>query len=1318
MFTIASSGNVGIGSTIPRSALNINGGSSDILVGVGSARAAELGMDWVSEGTAIGYLRLGYSMGTYGATTYFSGYTASASYINAGVNGTQNLGVGTRTPEAKLDVTGNILASTSAATTDLILNAHSQTGNGTGYDGRFYLRSYSAATYDRFSILNNAGTEMFTIASSGNVGIGANVPAGGLVVMSGNVGINTLAPRAFLDINTYLAAANYQGGILISSNGGRGAELGDDTPGSGSVVGYLRLMTDGTSTTYITGGVASASYINAGGSTQNLGIGTKTPDQKFDVNGNILASTSAATADLILNAHSQTNNGTGYDGRWHLLAQTGATTADRFSILNNANTELFTIASAGNVGIGTTAPATDLDVIGNASVSSTLEVTGNFKVDTSTLFVDATSNNVGIGTTSPAVRLSIVGTNASIAGPHINGYTASDYTNPVYQILGYTSDDTGLSLGAHWDGNWKSSDVGSNFQLYKTSDTLRFGYDSGITAGSTLTWEYGLTMDVNGNIGIGTTAPATDLDVIGNASVSSTLEVTGNFKVDTSTLFVDATSNNVGIGTTSPAVRLSIVGTNASIAGPHINGYTASDYTNPVYQILGYTSDDTGLSLGAHWDGNWKSSDVGSNFQLYKTSDTLRFGYDSGITAGSTLTWEYGLTMDVNGNIGIGTTAPATDLDVVGNASVSGNFELSGYVSSNLTPRVTDTYDLGTSALRWRDLYVSSGSLHIGTSGDEAIIDYNVNDDYLSFKPDGSTVGFVMTDGGNLGVGTKTPEQKLDVAGNILASTSGNVLLNLHSTTEDDAEFSLRTTATSGSVARLDILGSASQAFFTVASSGNVGIGDSTPSYKLDVTGSMRTTGSVTADNGISVGAWASATTAHVCYNGAVLATCSSAAEYMPTDGTAEPGDILSLDLTTPNPYSDARAPFIARKSATSHDPNILGVMLNQEMGASGAKLNDSYVPVVVYGFFPVKVNTENGPIKKGDHIVASSVAGVGAKQTQPGFSVGVALEDLETVSSGSYTKIQVYLERTWFTPASGVTDVAISGGTSPVVQTLNAMFESVRVTGDVIASGMKKTWFATRDLFPNVDVSMMAQFWNGREIAIDSTTSDPNATIFRSDATSQGAEQSRVVLEEQGEQLATFGIDSTRGEIYLSGTSNLNSGSAKIFFDYSFTALISKDVPIRVFLTAGPGIAGSLTVPVKSEFGFTVQEFGQYSNGTFDWLVVARRAGEEAGDSAVVSPAPTVSATPTPAPTVDPTPAPVVASPTPTPDAVASPTPAPAIDPTPAPTVDPAPSAMPTPDMVASPTPDVAPLPTTTPTPAPTVDPTPAPIPETAPLP
>jgi hypothetical protein len=81
-------------------------------------------------------------------------------------------------------------------------------------------------------------------------------------------------------------------------------------------------------------------------------------------------------------------------------------------------------------------------------------------------------------------------------------------------------------------------------------------------------------------------------------------------------------------------------------------------------------------------------------------------------------------------------------------------------------------------------------------------------------------------------------------------------------------------------------------------------------------------------------------------------------------------------------------------KSSKPYDENLLGFILKPESGADGKKLNDRYLPLAIYGYFPAKVTLENGPIRRGDPITSSSKPGYGMKATQACKIVGYALED------------------------------------------------------------------------------------------------------------------------------------------------------------------------------------------------------------------------------------------------------------------------------------------------------------------------------------
>jgi len=94
-------------------------------------------------------------------------------------------------------------------------------------------------------------------------------------------------------------------------------------------------------------------------------------------------------------------------------------------------------------------------------------------------------------------------------------------------------------------------------------------------------------------------------------------------------------------------------------------------------------------------------------------------------------------------------------------------------LTGNLLPGATNTFDLGSDAMRWRDLYVSGGTMHIGSSGDEATIGYNTSSNTFAISTTNRENAFTILDSnGFIGIGTSNPDTLLEVIGTV----SGSIL--------------------------------------------------------------------------------------------------------------------------------------------------------------------------------------------------------------------------------------------------------------------------------------------------------------------------------------------------------------------------------------------------------------------------------------------------------------------------------------------------------------------------------------------------------------
>jgi len=323
-----------------------------------------------------------------------------------------------------------------------------------------------------------------------------------------------------------------------------------------------------------------------------------------------------------------------------------------------------------------------------------------------------TAGNVGIGTTSPTSRL------------HVEGAaTAGTYAAYIHNASG------GGNVLKLYNHDWDTSD----FLLYATN---------GGTAGN----GYGFTVDGNArvNIGLATVATANaaadDLHLRSLGSngitISSGNTQTGTiffgdvanaavagfrYNHNTGDMAISAEDNitfacdNVGIGLTNPLNKLVVSGidTNAELDGATV--------TQAALQLS--NSDEAyGTFFGT------QSSGTGLIQQRRQSQATY---YNLGINP-------YG------GNVGIGTTSPAKKLTVATDTVNDGV-----YIT---TSGGTNVARIGTSST------ATSGALALLAGGSTKV--------FISAKANENSY---FNGGGNVGIGTTSPDAKLEVSGGIIA---------------------------------------------------------------------------------------------------------------------------------------------------------------------------------------------------------------------------------------------------------------------------------------------------------------------------------------------------------------------------------------------------------------------------------------------------------------------------------------------------------------------------------------------------------------------
>jgi hypothetical protein len=457
--------------------------------------------------------------------------------------------------------------------------------------------------------------------------------------------------------------------------------------------------------------------------------------------------------------------------------------------------------------------SSDITGTGNINITGTATLSGNLTVDTNTLSVDSSNNRVGIGTASPAYQVEIenTGANALLVLDRTDGASTFIEGGATNSVFGSVSTNN-VQIAYN---SIPVVTIGSGGAI-TTSGTITYGtLNDGTTALTSTVEELNYLDGVTG-ITLGT---ANELLIVGSDGTSITSD---------STLSIDTGSNYIGINQSSPEVTLHMTGEGAQTAQIRMEQYndTADAPDVRTRRYRGTVASPAAVQAGdylyrsnhEYWNGS--SLIVGGSFAFDNTNNANRTQFAVSVTTDGTsadpnnasktqfkidgndsgaITFNNAYkfpTSDGSANQvlqtnGSGTLSFATvsggtsdvvddttpqlggDLDLnSSDITGTGNIDITGGVATTTSIDVSGTDSkLNLTATNTGADHSINAASSVGALAIDVDANSEGSDARLVFNMRGSEA-MRIDSSGNVGIGTNSPSETLDVDGSMALSAS------------------------------------------------------------------------------------------------------------------------------------------------------------------------------------------------------------------------------------------------------------------------------------------------------------------------------------------------------------------------------------------------------------------------------------------------------------------------------------------------------------------------------------------------------------------